>query len=110
MTGRKSGVTIAPMDETPLERPKANDRVRAENTAPRVFTNEGVPMDSVAPRAMRTAANWPVVVAQACAMAARLQAATPAGVAHFTPSRSTIQPTPRYASAADSWNSDASLP
>ena len=51
-----------------------------------------------------------MVKAQPWAMAARLQAKTPAGPAHFTPSRSTIQPAPRKAMAAASWNSEASLP
>ena len=40
----------------------------------------------------------------------RCQAKTPAGPDHFTPNRSTIQPTPRKAMAAESWNSEASRP
>ncbi len=92
--GRTSGVTMAPMFPEPLEIPNATERSFAENSALMVFTEAGVPIDSVAPSAIRARENWPMVMAQPCDMAARLQAATPAGVAHFTPSRSTIQPVP----------------
>lgn len=91
---------IAPMLLIPFVKPKPSERSRGGKIVAIVLIPLGVPIASVAPSATRHRMNWVNPLAQPCSIADTLQAATPTGFAHFTPSRSTIAPVNRKAMAA----------
>ena len=90
---------MAPMLGAVLMSPSPSDRSASGRWRAAAFTAAGVLTDSAAASAMRAATNCPMVAATACAIPARLHAATAVPYARRTPTRSTSHPAPSSTTA-----------